>query len=158
MQMRLSSGRGLVNPSLVAHHTNTLTSACLVPLSLQDHALSPRTVAPCDVEIMALVQLSAVPVLVRLQDGNKVEVMADSWTSVADLEKQASRQAGRRTGRQAGRQCRGTPWVYPLDPAGMIGITHGLPQDTVKKRGNPLKIQITNQPFLWTAGFWSVLR
>lgn len=39
---------------------------------------------------MALVQLSAVPVLVRLQDGNKVEVMADSWTSVADLEKQAS--------------------------------------------------------------------
>lgn len=37
---------------------------------------------------MALVQLSAVPVLVRLQDGSKVEVMADSWTSVADLEKQ----------------------------------------------------------------------
>ncbi|CAB1103696.1 unnamed protein product [Ectocarpus sp. CCAP 1310/34] len=37
---------------------------------------------------MALVQLSAVPVLVRLQDGNKVEVMADSWTSVTDLEKQ----------------------------------------------------------------------
>lgn len=37
---------------------------------------------------MALVQLSAVPVLVRLQDGNKVEVMADSWTSVSDLEKQ----------------------------------------------------------------------
>lgn len=38
---------------------------------------------------MALVQLSAVPVLVRLQDGNKLEVMADSWTSVTDLEKQA---------------------------------------------------------------------
>eukprot|EP00752_Nemacystus_decipiens_P006906 g6201.t1 len=54
----------------------------------QEKSLAPRTAPPCDVEIMALVQLSAVPVLVRLQDGNKVEVMADSWTSVTDLEKQ----------------------------------------------------------------------
>lgn len=59
-----------------------------VPLLLQESSLTPRKAPPCDVEIMALVQLSAVPVLVRLQDGNKVEVMADSWTSVTDLEKQ----------------------------------------------------------------------
>lgn len=50
--------------------------------------MKPRRAAPCDVEIMALVQLSAVPILVRLQDGNKVEVAADSWTLVSDLEKQ----------------------------------------------------------------------
>ncbi|CBN75367.1 conserved unknown protein [Ectocarpus siliculosus] len=43
---------------------------------------------------MALAQLSAVPVLVRLQDGNKVEVMADSWTSVTDLEKQIASKIG----------------------------------------------------------------
>ena len=49
-------------------------------------------------EIMALVQLSAVPVLVRLQDGNKVEVMADSWTSVTDLEKQVCSTTPSRTG------------------------------------------------------------
>eukprot|EP00904_Undaria_pinnatifida_P004150 jgi/Undpi1/13736/HiC_scaffold_9.g03389.m1 len=60
----------------------------------KDPSLTPRTVAPCDVEIMALVQLSAVPVLVRLQDGNKVEVMADSWTSVTDLEKQIGAKLG----------------------------------------------------------------
>ena len=80
---------------------------------------------PCDVEIMALVQLSAVPVLVRLQDGNKVEVMADSWTSVADLEKQArGRQAGRQAGRQVGRQvaCQGLP-RHPL------GYPFGIPRE-----------------------------
>lgn len=56
----------------------------------QEPKLKPRTAAPGDVEVMALVQLSAVPVLVSLQDGNTVEVMADSWTSVSDIEKQAS--------------------------------------------------------------------
>lgn len=60
----------------------------LTSLLHQESSLMPRKAPPCDVEIMALVQLSAVPVLVRLQDGNKVEVMADSWTSVSDLEKQ----------------------------------------------------------------------
>ncbi|CAM9657346.1 unnamed protein product [Pylaiella littoralis] len=60
----------------------------------KDSSLIPRKAPPCDVEIMALVQLSAVPVLVRLQDGSKVEVMADSWTSVADLEKQIGTQIG----------------------------------------------------------------
>lgn len=63
--------------------------------TLQEALLAPRKAPPCDVEIMALVQLSAVPLLVRLQDGNKVEVEADSWTSVTDLEKQA-RHAWRR--------------------------------------------------------------
>ncbi|CAM9832385.1 unnamed protein product [Ectocarpus sp. 12 AP-2014] len=60
----------------------------------KESSLAPRKAAPCDVEIMALVQLSAVPVLVRLQDGNKVEVMADSWTSVTDLEKQIASKIG----------------------------------------------------------------
>ena len=65
-----------------------LQQPCFILPLLQESSLAPRKAAPCDVEIMALVQLSAVPVLVRLQDGNKVEVMADSWTSVSDLEKQ----------------------------------------------------------------------
>ncbi|CAM9619764.1 unnamed protein product, partial [Scytosiphon promiscuus] len=60
----------------------------------KESCLAPRKATPCDVEIMALVQLSAVPVLVRLQDGNKVEVMADSWTSVTDLEKQIGSKIG----------------------------------------------------------------
>lgn len=62
----------------------------MLPAVQQAPLLAPRRAAPCDVEIMALVQLSAVPVLLRLQDGNKLEVSADSWTSVSDLEKQAS--------------------------------------------------------------------
>ncbi|CAM9762878.1 unnamed protein product [Discosporangium mesarthrocarpum] len=49
-----------------------------------------RKAAPCDVEIMALVQLAAVPVLVRLLDGCAVEVAADSWTTVRELEAQVS--------------------------------------------------------------------
>lgn len=47
-----------------------------------------RRAFPSHVEVMALIQLSAVPVIVRLQDGTRVEIGADSWTSAANLEKQ----------------------------------------------------------------------
>lgn len=50
--------------------------------------MSRRRTPPFDVEIMALVQLSAVPVMVSLQDGNMVEVTTDSWTTAIDIEGQ----------------------------------------------------------------------
>lgn len=54
----------------------------------QEEYLKARCIAPCDVEITALIQLSAVPVSVHLLDGREIEVAANSWTSAANLEKQ----------------------------------------------------------------------
>lgn len=61
-----------------------------MPFPPQVGVVKPRKNAPCDVEIWAVVQLSAVPLYITLQDGNMVEVIADSWTLISDIEKQVS--------------------------------------------------------------------
>lgn len=68
-----------------------LTSLCVIwGLLMQKPSIGQREWPPIDVEVMALVQLSCVPVLVRLQDETTVELIADSWTTTKILEKQAS--------------------------------------------------------------------
>lgn len=52
--------------------------------------MKPRRFASSDVELMALVQLAAVPVMIHFQDDTQLEVAVDSWTSVRDLERQVS--------------------------------------------------------------------